>query len=321
MRYPNSRRSDNRSAGGVRTAWLQILLWGLLIWAAGVAAVLLTQDPILVPGVFLTGSFLVPFALLFWVFERIGWGPDASRLPTALDPYRLLLAFATGGALGVTCSAVLENVLLKHLPHLYYLCVAVVEELVKLALVWLLARHLRVYRRRDGMLLGATVGLGFAAFESAGYAFNAVQLNHAHDWVAVLQTQATRGLLTPIGHALWTALVAGAFFAAARGGRLRVSWSVVGWLGVAIGLHFAWDAAGGVAALAATASAHRPIGETEYLDGQLTNPVGPEIAVYTTVLTVLQSIDAGLALLLGWRMWRQAQHAALNESPTHCCDY
>jgi protease PrsW len=27
---------------------------------------------------------------------------------------------------------------------------------------------------RDGMVLGAAVGFGFAAFESAGYAFNAL---------------------------------------------------------------------------------------------------------------------------------------------------
>ncbi len=45
-----------------------------------------------------------------------------------------------------------------------------IEEAVKLGALWLLAR----YTMRDGMVLGATVGFGFAALESAGYAFNAL---------------------------------------------------------------------------------------------------------------------------------------------------
>jgi PrsW family intramembrane metalloprotease len=41
------------------------------------------------------------------------------------------------------------------------------------ALAWC-ARGLRVHTAGDGALLGATVGFGFAALESAGYAFNAL---------------------------------------------------------------------------------------------------------------------------------------------------
>lgn len=288
-----------------RWAWLRVLIVGLGIWLAGVAGVLLTDDPILVPGVFLVGSFLVPFALLFWVYAQIGWG-GRSTLPTALDPYRVLLAFVCGGAVGVTSSALLENLLLRHFESLYYLVVAVVEESVKLALVWLLARNLGTYSRRDGMLLGATVGLGFSAFESAGYAFNAAVGAHGHDLVTVLQTQATRGLLTPVGHALWTSLVAGALFAAARGGKLRLTVGVLGWLAVVIVLHMAWDASGGVAVVVAVESAGGHATRTEYLTGQLSNAVGHQAWVYSACLTVLQAIDAAIALLLGWRMWRRA---------------
>jgi len=277
----------------------------LIIWAGGVAAVVLTDNPILVPGVFLIGSFLVPFSLLFWVYEQIGWG-GITTSRTALDPYRVLLAFACGGALGVTCSALLEDLLMKYFDTVYYLCVGVTEESVKLALVWLLARNLTSYSRRDGMLLGASVGLGFSAFESAGYAFNAAIGAHGHDLVTVLQTQATRGLLTPVGHALWTSLVAGALFAAARGGHLRLTRSVFGWLAIAIALHVGWDASGGLATILAVASAGQAATHTEYLTGQLTNPIGHEAIVYSVTLTVLQSIDAAIALLLGWRMWRRA---------------
>src|SRR4029453_3039057 len=55
-----------------------------------------------------------------------------------------------------------------------YAGVGLIEEAVKLAALWLLARRLPRYTMRDGIVLGAAVGLGFAALESAGYAFNAL---------------------------------------------------------------------------------------------------------------------------------------------------
>src|SRR5205085_6868044 len=48
--------------------------------------------------------------------------------------------------------------------------VGFIEELVKGVLVVLFALGIRSYTTRDGMVLGATVGFGFAALESSGYA-------------------------------------------------------------------------------------------------------------------------------------------------------
>ena len=55
-----------------RWAWLRVLIVGLGIWLPGVAGVLLTDRPHPGPRVFLVGSFLVPSALLFWVYAQIG---------------------------------------------------------------------------------------------------------------------------------------------------------------------------------------------------------------------------------------------------------
>ena len=67
-------------------------------------------------------------------------------------------------------------------------------------------------RPRGGTALGATVGAGFAAFESTGYAFNALlQHQDDHPILNILQTQVSRALLAPFGHITWTALFAGAF--------------------------------------------------------------------------------------------------------------
>ena len=101
--------------------------------------------------------------------------------------------------------------------------VGLIEEAVKLAALWLLARRLPRYTMRDGIVLGATVGFGFAAFESAGYAFNALFTDSGLSLINVVETEVLRGILTPVGHGLWTAILGGALFgAAARRGRLRL---------------------------------------------------------------------------------------------------
>ena len=69
---------------------------------------------------------------------------------------------------------------------------------------------------RDGMVLGATVGAGFAAFESAGYALGRADPVHRRPpGVNVLQTEAFRAVLAPFGHITWTAILGGAIFASA----------------------------------------------------------------------------------------------------------
>ena len=56
----------------------------------------------------------------------------------------------------------------------------------------------------NGLLLGAAVGCGFAAFESAGYAYNNTQFYDVFFTVITI-----RGILSPFAHIVWTA-VAGA---------------------------------------------------------------------------------------------------------------
>ena len=51
-------------------------------------------------------------------------------------------------------------------------------------------------------------GFGFAAFETSGYAFNALIQADDTKIPPVVETQLVRGLLTPVGHGLWTALLA-----------------------------------------------------------------------------------------------------------------
>ncbi len=54
--------------------------------------------------------------------------------------------------------------------------------------------------------LGAAVGFGFAAFESAGYAFNALFTASGLSLPNLVETEVLRGVLAPLGHGLWTAI-------------------------------------------------------------------------------------------------------------------
>jgi len=61
----------------------------------------------------------------------------------------------------------------------------------------------------NGLLLGAAVGAGFAAFESAGYALR-VALDEGTD--AMREVIFTRGLLSPFAHIVWTGMAGSALW-------------------------------------------------------------------------------------------------------------
>ncbi len=61
----------------------------------------------------------------------------------------------------------------------------------------------------DGVVLGTTVGFGFAAFETAGYAFNALFTTQGISLGNLVETEVMRGILTPVGHGLWTGILGG----------------------------------------------------------------------------------------------------------------
>jgi RsiW-degrading membrane proteinase PrsW (M82 family) len=215
-----------------RRMWLRLFLVGLALWVATVVVVFLTGNPNLVPTLVLLGSFLVPVTFVAWAFERRGTGELTAGL--------VFSTFLTGGVLGVLGASVLEAYLLHPSPWLFF-GVGLIEEAVKLAALMVLTRHLQTRSLRDGMILGGAVGFGFAAFESAGYAFTALFTVDGLSVIQLVQTELIRGLLAPVGHGLWTAVLGGILFAASRHGRFAITGRLVlAYVGVSI-LHGLWD--------------------------------------------------------------------------------
>ncbi|TMR24715.1 PrsW family intramembrane metalloprotease [Nonomuraea turkmeniaca] len=210
------------------TLWLRIFLVGLTLWAATVVVTAWTENSNLVPTVVLFGSFLVPVTFVVWAYGR---GPSP-RITIEM----MFQAFVVGGVLGVLGASLLESWLIRP-SILMYVLVGLIEEGVKLAALMFVTRRMTTRTTMDGVILGATVGFGFAAFESAGYAFNALFTSEGLSLAQLVETEVLRGILTPVGHGLWTAIAGGALFAAR--GRLTVP-VVLTYLGVA-SLHALWD--------------------------------------------------------------------------------
>ena len=219
--------------------WTRVFWLGLLLWVLAVALLVGTQAVTLVPTVILLGSFLVPVTAVVFYFERTP-GP-------ALSAFTVASAFLLGGLLGVYGAVLLEALFVQP-GVLQYLGVGLIEELAKLVALAIVARHLSRYTTRDGIVLGAAVGFGFAALESSGYAFAAALSGDGLSVSDLVQTEVLRGLLAPVGHGLWTAIVGGALFhAASAKGHLRLTGGVVLAYLLASLLHGLWDSMGDLA--------------------------------------------------------------------------
>ena len=229
---PDTSKPDGGERGW---GWRRTFLTGLLLWIASVVVTALTENLLMIPTVVLLGSFLVPATAVDWYLDHY-----RSDLAT---PARVARAFILGG-FGVLAATVLEALVLPS-GLLVFSGAGLIEELVKLLGLVLVARQLGCYRTRDGIVLGAAIGFGFAALESSGYALSALLVREDRTVVfslgSLVSTEIVRGFLAPFGHGLWTAIVGGALFAASKQGRLRLSWSVVAAYLAVVLLHASWD--------------------------------------------------------------------------------
>jgi protease PrsW len=222
--------------------WWVVLLIGLVLWAATVATAFFTLNLILLPTIVLLGSFLVPVTAVVWYLDH---DPSPS-----LSPRRIVSAFIVAGVMGALAASLLEFWFVNGPGLVGMLKVGLIEEFVKAAAIVLFALGLRSFATRDGIVLGATVGFGFAALESSGYALASlfvVQGGHLYlSLSSVVLNELVRGLLAPVGHGLWSAILGGVIFHYAGKGHPRaIAGVVAAYLGVSI-LHASYDFFGGI---------------------------------------------------------------------------
>jgi RsiW-degrading membrane proteinase PrsW (M82 family) len=257
--------------------WLRVLLLGIALFVVTTIVMFATGNPNLYPTVILVGNFLVPVVFVTFLYDH----QHLSTLASAT----IAQSFVIGGVLGVLGASVLEPLVLassatadQGLTLTSALLVGLVEEGCKIIAVMILARRLRHTAEIDGLLLGAAVGMGFAALESTGYAFTAFLATRGFVGASIIET-IVRGALAPFGHGVWTAILSAVLFRQSAPRHFRVSASVIAtYLLVAL-LHGLWD---GVPRLSF-----------------LVLPLGLRISIASLVLSAV-----GFAVL-GW-LWRQA---------------
>jgi RsiW-degrading membrane proteinase PrsW (M82 family) len=163
----------------------------------------LWENTNLLPGLMLIGSFAIPISALvlfiefnvrrnvslYMVVRLVLLGGVFSLLIThllPLVPWLLSLLFTD-------YSQILGNSLAGPL-----------EESAKVLAMVAVASAAKYRYKLNGLLVGAAVGMGFAAFESAGYAFNVLLGGgNVEDMVFNINM---RGLLSPFCHIVWSAI-------------------------------------------------------------------------------------------------------------------
>lgn len=198
-------------------AFSRLLVASLACLAAFWWALWRFENPNLLPGWILTGSFAVPISVLVFFLEV--------NVLKNISAYRVIKLLAAGGILGM----ILSLFLFEMSTSLAWIGAAIagpIEETGKLLAVVYFTRKWRTPWILNGLLCGAAVGTGFSAFESAGYVLvELIQDAVVKDGTSAEMVMLLRGTLSPFTHILWTAIAAGALWRVK--GEAAFQWSML----------------------------------------------------------------------------------------------
>lgn len=217
-----------------RTYWYQILLTGFILYLATTGTLVLTGNYNMFPTVVLIGNFLVPVSFVAFFYEKRNKAKAHANMSSTS------LCFFYGGVLGTIAAAILEPVFIHTLTFNTSFVVGIIEEFTKMIGVVLIARRRKHNSQIDGIILGAAAGMGFAAFESTGYAFTAF-MDSGGSLSYTVYITLLRGVLSPVGHGTWTAILSSILFREAHSDRFNINLKVIGAYVFVVALHGLWD--------------------------------------------------------------------------------
>ncbi|MEH7303988.1 PrsW family intramembrane metalloprotease [Neobacillus drentensis] len=150
-----------------------------------------------IPGLIIVGASAVPFTTLTFFWEM--------NAPQNIAFYRVIYVVMIGGILSMLVALVFFDILKNMINPI---TIGIAEELAKAITVITFVRYRKYRFILNGLLIGAAVGAGFAAFETAGYALRALL---SGDGAKLYNTILWRGIFAPGGHVAWAALTGAAF--------------------------------------------------------------------------------------------------------------
>ena len=198
-------------------------------------------NPYALPSIIFIGSLAVPLSVLVFFFET-----NAPRNITIIDTVKM---FFVGGVLSLLVALPLFDVFPAEagsfVPSLF---VGLVEEMAKIVVIALfMFAHKGKNYILNGLLIGAAVGAGFAAFESAGYAFYCL-IDDSYS--LSMEVIVGRAVLAIGGHVAWAAAEGAALALCEHEGGFKASqlfnpkFVIVAVLCIA--LHGIWDTSMGL---------------------------------------------------------------------------
>ena len=218
--------------------WLfaRIFLMFLLVFAG--LLVMITQFDNLngVPGAMFIGALAVPFSLMVFFWE--------TNIPRNISIFEAVSIFFVGGVMSLICTLILYNFIqVGELNYTGAVLVGIIEEIGKIVVVGHYIKKMNTGYILNGLLLGSCVGAGFAVFETAGYAFNALLLSGSVS--GMVDILVLRGAMAVGGHTLWAAISA-AGLVIAKGDRpfdkrFYLEPGFLKFLVLVIILHAVWD--------------------------------------------------------------------------------
>ena len=182
------------------TAWVyfKILIFFIIAYVPVRIGYLQYGNLNFLPAMIMLGAFAVPVTVLIFFFEI--------NIFRNIPFYKVVKYFILGGGLSLILAILFFSLDFNTDITTYggALMVGVIEEVAKAAIVaFFLYKSKKSNYILDGLLIGAAVGAGFAAFETAGYILRyGLQGGNA----AMLNIIKIRGFLAPGGHVAWAAI-------------------------------------------------------------------------------------------------------------------
>lgn len=209
-------KSTTPNTKDITTTWPHPWLYSRVLLACVVAfvlmfcAVFLFQNGTSVPGVMLVGSFAIPVATVVLFMEM--------NVFRNVSFYEIAKFFLLGGCASILLTLIFDSCFGNiELNMIGAILTGIVEEIAKLLIILFFLRKTPYRSILAGLLIGASVGAGFAAFESAGYALRMLMYEDGGYMLAVI---GLRAFFAPGGHVAWAAITGAALMIAANHGAI-----------------------------------------------------------------------------------------------------
>ena len=178
--------------------WFKILVFFLIAYIPTRIGFINYGNSNFLPAMIMLAAFAMPVTILIFFFEI--------NVFRNVPFYKVIKYFIWGGALSLIFAILLFSLDLNTDISTYTgaLMVGLIEEIAKAAIVALfIFKSHKCKFILNGLLIGAAVGAGFAAFETAGYILRYGLSGGLETMLGVIKL---RGFLAPGGHVAWAAI-------------------------------------------------------------------------------------------------------------------